>query len=325
MVQKYITLNAFKEEPTIIHAVQGESESRTLYIALADSAGNPVDLTGKAVRFYAEKPDKTVVFADCTIEDAMAGKVSVALSYQTVAVKGTVNCTIYVNTSENEALKFTNLKIVVESSNVEMYVESSSEFSTLVEALSQVQDIDSRVPKTTTIAGINLQDDILLSELIAAGLAAGTGGAANNALALGGVGAANYPQISSGNFTPYFYGADTAGSPTYTLQDGSYYKIGQLVIVRIMLRISAKGGMAGRLLIGGWPFAPRGGGDGPIVLNDTTGFNLSGYNVLGGMITPDGGYFTKSSATVATAMTADDISDNLSMWGVATGYYLADN
>nr|DAG11727.1 MAG TPA: hypothetical protein [Caudoviricetes sp.] len=153
----------------------------------------------------------------------------------------------------------------------------------------------------------------------------GTGGAANNALALGGVAAGNFAQVSSGNFTPYFYGADTAGSPTYTLQDGSYYKIGQLVIVRIMLRISAKGGMAGRLLIGGWPFAPRGGGDGPIVLNDTTGFSLSGYNVLGGMITQSGGYFTKSSATVATVMTADDISDNLSMWGPATGYYLADN
>lgn len=184
MVQKYITLNAFREEPTIIHAVQGESESRTLYIVLADSAGNPVNLAGKAVRFYAEKPDKTVVFADCTIEDAASGKVSVALSYQTVAVKGTVNCTIYVNTSGNEALKFTNLKIMVESSNVEMYVESSNEFSALVAALSTVLSF---VPNTRKIAGINLQDDILLSELIAAGLAAGTEGAANNALALGGV------------------------------------------------------------------------------------------------------------------------------------------
>lgn len=157
------------------------------------------------------------------------------------------------------------------------------------------------------------------------GKADGTDGAANNALALGGVAAGNFAQVSSGNFTPYFYGADTAGNPTYTVQEGSYYKIGQLVIVRFMLRISSKGGMAGRLLIGGWPFAPRGGGDGPIVLNDTTGFILSGYNVLGGMITPSGGYFTKSSATVATVITADDISDNLSMWGVATGYYLADN
>lgn len=187
MVQKYITLNAFREEPTIIHAVQGESESRTLYIALADSAGNPVDLTGKAVRFYAEKPDKTVVFDDCAIEDAAAGKVSIVLSYQAVAMKGTVNCTIYVNTSENEALKFTNLKIAVESSSVEMYVESSNEFSALVAALSQVQDIDSRVLKSAQIAGIAINDGITLAQLLSAGLASGTGGAANNALALGGV------------------------------------------------------------------------------------------------------------------------------------------
>lgn len=153
----------------------------------------------------------------------------------------------------------------------------------------------------------------------------GTGGAANNALALGGVAAGNFAQVSSGLFTPYYYGADTTGSPTYTAQEGEYYKIGRLVLVRFKLQISSKGGMAGRLLIGGWPFAPSGYGYGPIVLNDTTGFNLSGYNVLGGMITSYGGYFTKSSATVATVMTADDISDNLSMWGSATGYYLADN
>ena len=163
MVQKYITLNAFKENSIIIHAVQGESESRTLYIALVDSAGSPVDLTGKAVRFYAEKPDKTVVFADCSIEDAAAGKVSIALGYQAAAMKGTVNCTIYVNTSENEALKFTNLKIVIESSNVEMNVESSSEFSALVAALSAVQSF---VPNTRKIADIPLQNDISKLELV---------------------------------------------------------------------------------------------------------------------------------------------------------------
>lgn len=252
MVQKYITLNAFREEPTIIHAVQGESESRTLYIALTDSAGNPVDLTGKAVRFYAEKPDKTVIFADCTIEDTVAGKVSVALSYQTVAVKGTVNCTIYVNTSENEALKFTNLKIVVESSNVEMHVESSSEFSALVAALSTLLSF---VPNTRKIAGINLQDDILLSELVAAGLAAGTGGAANNALALGGVEAANYAQVSSGTWTPTLYGLTTEGNPTYTSRQGWYYKIGSLVYMTCSVAISDKGGISGTLAIGGLPFS----------------------------------------------------------------------
>lgn len=163
MVQKYITLNAFKEEPTIIHAVQGESDSRTLYIALADSAGNPVDLTGKAVRFYAEKPDKKVVFADCAIEDATTGKVSIALSYQTVAIKGAVNCTIYVNTSEKEALKFTSLKIIVESSSMEIHTESSSEFSALVTALSAVQSF---VPNTRKIAGNSLQSDISKTALL---------------------------------------------------------------------------------------------------------------------------------------------------------------
>ena len=306
MVQKYITLNAFKEEPTIIHAVQGESESRTLYIALTDSAGNPVDLTGKAVRFYAEKPDKTVIFADCTIEDTVAGKVSVALSYQTVAVKGTVNCTIYVNTSENEALKFTNLKIVVESSNVEMHVESSSEFSALVAALSTLLSF---VPNTRKIAGINLQDDILLSELVAAGLAEGTGGAANNALALGGVGAANYPQISSGIFLPSLIGASTAGSPTYAERHGGYVRVGSLCYISLGFNCQSLGGLTGDISIWGLPFAA---GQITHALNLSHAFD---YNISDGII---GGYIV--DAAIQLVVNAASGVRNLNYLDIGEGF-----
>lgn len=309
MVQKYITLNAFREEPTIIHAVQGESESRTLYIVLADSAGNPVNLAGKAVRFYAEKPDKTVIFADCTIEDAANGKVSIALSYQAVAVKGTVNCTIYVNTSENEALKFTNLKIAVEPSNVEMYVESSSEFSALVAALSTVLSF---VPNTRKIAGINLQDDILLSELIAAGLAAGTGGAANNALALGGIAAANYAQKSNGTWLPEIYGATTAGTPTYESRSGTWIRIGNVIFLEWSIKLTNKGGMSGQLRVRNLPqpvtsSAMQLGGSYGFV----TGLNLStDHNLAWPLVASSGiGLLKTISTKTNTLMIDTDITD----------------
>lgn len=113
----------------------------------------------------------------------------------------------------------------------------------------------SSVPNTRKIAGINLQDDILLSELVAAGLAAGTDGAANNALALGGVEAANYAQVSSGTWMPTLYGLTTEGNPTYTSRQGWYYKIGSLVYMTCSVAISDKGGISGTLAIGGLPFS----------------------------------------------------------------------
>lgn len=111
------------------------------------------------------------------------------------------------------------------------------------------------VPNTRKIAGVNLQDDILLSELISAGLAQGTGGAANNALALGGVGAENYPQISSGIFTPSLIGAVTPGNPTYTERRyGKYIKIGNLCYISLGFTLTSLGGLTGDVRITGLPF-----------------------------------------------------------------------
>ena len=112
----------------------------------------------------------------------------------------------------------------------------------------------SSVPNTRKIAGINLQDDILLSELVAAGLAAGTDGAANNALALGGVEAANYAQVSSGTWTPEIKGTTNAGVATYSDQWGNFTKIGNLCHVECALALTSLGGATGDILIYGLPF-----------------------------------------------------------------------
>lgn len=63
-------------------------------------------------------------------------------------------------------------------------------------------------------------------------------------------------KIESGTWTPYFYGGTTAGTPTYTIQSGTYYKIGNLVYINARLQLSSKGGMEGPIFIGGLPFNP---------------------------------------------------------------------
>lgn len=57
-----------------------------------------------------------------------------------------------------------------------------------------------------------------------------------------------------GTFTPTIVGSSTAGTPTYITQSGRYTRIGNRVLYSLLIAISAKGGMAGSLTIGGLPF-----------------------------------------------------------------------
>jgi len=65
-------------------------------------------------------------------------------------------------------------------------------------------------------------------------------------------------KIEQGIWTPYFFGNTTPGTPTYTVQNGYYYKINRLVLISGSITISAVGGMTGTLLLGGLPFAVSG-------------------------------------------------------------------
>jgi len=57
-------------------------------------------------------------------------------------------------------------------------------------------------------------------------------------------------------WTPTIIGSTTAGTQTYTAQNGSYIKIGRLVFIEGYVAISAKdAGITGYVAIGGLPFA----------------------------------------------------------------------
>jgi hypothetical protein len=55
-------------------------------------------------------------------------------------------------------------------------------------------------------------------------------------------------------FTPTLYGGTTAGTPTYTIQQGQYTKTGNVVHFKLRIDFTAKTGIAGALKIGGLPF-----------------------------------------------------------------------
>lgn len=118
-----------------------------------------------------------------------------------------------------------------------------------------------------------------LEQRILTGLASGTNGDANNALKLagvdataiidgegnalnalklGGVDAANFPQISSGTWTPTILGSSVAGSPTYnsSLRSGSWLKDGKRVSLFGVISVTAFNDVSGNILLGGLPFAP---------------------------------------------------------------------
>lgn len=78
---------------------------------------------------------------------------------------------------------------------------------------------------------------------------------------LGGTGAANYlDDYEEGDFSPTVAGSSVVGTPTYTVQDGSYVKIGNLVTVQFEVAISGwSSAPSGNLEIGNLPFAAPSG------------------------------------------------------------------
>ena len=133
------TLDAWnKIHPVSVHAVQGEISSRFVDISLTDR-NIPLNLTNKAVAVYMTKPDKTLIFNNCTIKDNENGVVTMALTSQMSAVAGTVNdITFHVIGNDKSLLKVTGLHLDIESSpDKSKAIESTNEFTALIEALNK--------------------------------------------------------------------------------------------------------------------------------------------------------------------------------------------
>ena len=67
MTNENIALQAWRKDISyILHAVQGESDSRTFNFILYDQTGTVISPTDKTVSFYVQKPDGTTVMLATT-------------------------------------------------------------------------------------------------------------------------------------------------------------------------------------------------------------------------------------------------------------------
>lgn len=139
MARYSCTLDAWnKIHPISVHAVQGEISSRFVDISLTDK-NSPLNLTNKTVAVYMTKPDKTLIFNNCTIKDNENGVVTMALTSQMSAIAGIIkDITFHVIGNDKSLLKVTGMYLDIESSpDQSEAIESTNEFTALIEALSK--------------------------------------------------------------------------------------------------------------------------------------------------------------------------------------------
>jgi hypothetical protein len=98
-----------------------------------------------------------------------------------------------------------------------------------------------------------------------------------------------------GTFTPTIEGGSTAGSGTYTIQQGTYTKIGNLVTLNVWIQWSAHTG-TGDMMLAGFPFTSIGTNNyrASGTFGWVDGLTLSANNIASFAITPSA---TKSSVT----------------------------
>lgn len=138
MIYKQITLNPWEPPLGEIRVIQEEADGRDLIINLIDDNGSPLDLTGKTVSVYIQKPDNTMIYNSCEVEGNQA---TVTLTLQMMAVSGlTKLCELQIVDTANHTLKVTLPPLrIVKSSSVGA-VESTDEFSRLAEALNEANN-----------------------------------------------------------------------------------------------------------------------------------------------------------------------------------------
>lgn len=138
MVYKEIEIDSTWQQPLgEIRVIQEEADGRELRIYLYDN-GAPLDLTGKTVSVYIQKPDNTVIYNSCEVEGNQA---TVTLTLQMMAVSGlTKLCELQIIDTDNHTLKVTLPPLRIIKSNYDGAIESTDEFSRLAEALNEANN-----------------------------------------------------------------------------------------------------------------------------------------------------------------------------------------
>lgn len=210
---------------TGITLVQNDKDVYKLNVRIFDGV-NEIDYTDvdeATITFL--KSDKNVVQGDMTVE---ADQLSYTLGTNEIACPGKVLVSIQLFGS-TERLSTARFVIYVERDLVtEDAVKSASEFPILQQLKQDLEAID--VVELTNEFNAHKAESMLLKEVH--GL-----------------------RIESGAWTPSLMFGSASTGITYSLQTGSYLRIGDLVFATLEFTLSSKGTSVGAAVINGLPYA----------------------------------------------------------------------
>ena len=131
-----------------INIKQNDNNSHKFIINILNNSV-AYDLTGTTSRIYFLKADNTKVFLDCTLDYALNGNISCLLTTQVLSYSGLVGSEITIYGSTGEILTSVTFNFIV--TNVirdDLAIESTSEFTTLTDALAVITTISNKLDTT---------------------------------------------------------------------------------------------------------------------------------------------------------------------------------
>lgn len=153
MTTKKLKLYTWKENIVTVVVNQGEVNSRYIKITFENTDGT-LSLEGKQVTLYAEKPDGTIIFNNCTV-DTENNTATVSLTSQMSSIPGSLECELQIIDANNSLLIVNGLQLVVASEkDFSEAVESTSEFNALTQALNQVKNTEEQLKNFTQETGV---------------------------------------------------------------------------------------------------------------------------------------------------------------------------
>lgn len=139
MITKVVNVDLHQPIYEKLTAKQGDIASRFILFHLLDGDA-PFDLTGKSVRVYARKPDKTEIFNNLIINDETKGYCTLELTSQCLSEAGIVKMELYISESGKVLTSIPFDLKVISCINSADSIISTNEFSALEAALGSLQD-----------------------------------------------------------------------------------------------------------------------------------------------------------------------------------------
>ena len=212
-----LTIDINKKPFQKITANVGEVASRFIRITILDN-NIPIDLTGVTAYLYAKKADGTKVFNNVTIENKANGIILAELTSQVLAVEGVVKLTLLL-VKNGAKLCSKQFLLNVDSSIIDdKAIESTNEFTALVDALAKVGNIENKLDRNwgSSNAGkilvVGETGDLILTDYVPnSGGITGELDEDNNIILTG-------------------YIANGVYEIKYENEDGTYAEVGELVV-----------------------------------------------------------------------------------------------